>query len=475
MTPHAAVAPLLLGTLLFLTACDKAGDLGAKLEEALNRKPSSSASGIPQPDPEQLLADEPDTVIPPPPEPVKTEPVINKEARVSILGYHDFSEGKSRNDMIINIDDFRAQMRAIKDAGLPVISMSEFLAWKRGESDIPDPCVMITIDDGWKATHTLAMPVLREFGYPFTVFLYKNYVGIGGKSLTHDEVRELLANGADIGSHSVSHQNMASRAGRSADRHTEWLRAELEDSWHFLNENFGQHGKVLKTFAYPFGIFSDEVIKLADQFGYEACFTVNGKKTSWEDHHAQLGRYVVHGTTLANFDLALDFGGGGTTSSGRKLLADARDENGEVRGPLVTTWPAEGQTIIDRMPEIQMSVAGLPGFDPESVTVRVTGFGKVAHTWDAANSTVRYQIPQRLRADTCGVRVSFKHAGKSDWEIIAWNFHIDRLAGYLPPTALDRLREQRQTGDNGEEVSAALPSLPVADDDPRTASVNPAR
>lgn len=427
---------------VLLVSCDKAEVVGEKLEQALNQNPAAE-SAIPQPDPEKLLADEPDIVIPPPPEPVKTEPTINKEARVAILGYHDFTEGRSRNDMIMNVEDFRAQMQAIKDAGLPVISMSQFLAWKREEENIPDRCVMITIDDGWKATHTLAMPVLKEFDYPFTVFLYQKYVGIGGKSLSFDEVRELMANGADVGSHSVSHQDLRQRGGRSAEAHTKWLRTELEDSWNFLNENFGQDGLVLKTFAYPFGVFSDEVVELADEFGYEACFTVNGKKTLWEDHHAKLGRYVVHGTTLANFDLALDFGDGGTTSSGRQLLAGTRTGSDGTSKPLVTTWPSEGQTIINRLPEIQMSVSGLEGFDPESVVMRITGFGKVTPSWDPATSTIRFQVPQRLRSDTCGVRVSFKHAGNRDWETIAWNFHIDRLASLLPPDALERLRERR--------------------------------
>lgn len=436
-----------------LSACDKAEVVGEKLENALNQNPAAE-SAITQPDPEKLLSEEPDIVIPPPPEPVKMEPVVNKEARVAILGYHDFTEKTSRNDMIINIDDFRSQMQAIKDAGLPVISMSRFLAWKRGEDTLPDRSVMITIDDGWKATHTLAMPVLKEFGYPFTVFLYRKYVGVGGRSLTFDEVRELMANGADIGSHSVSHQNMASRAGRSREAHTRWLKTELEESWNFLDENFGNDGSVLKTFAYPFGIYSDEVIEIGETFGYEALFTVNGKKTTWEDHDAKLGRYVVHGTTLANFDLALDFGGGGTTSSGRRLMTESRSIDGKVVGPRVSTWPSDGQTIIDRLPEIQMSVSGLEGFDPDSVVMRVTGFGKVEHSWDPGSAMVRFQVPQRLRADSCGVRVSFKHSGNRDWETIAWNFHIDRLAGYLPPDALQKLRDRRAAESEEEETAA---------------------
>ncbi|MBL9155123.1 MAG: polysaccharide deacetylase family protein [Verrucomicrobiales bacterium] len=469
MTPTARrlstrrLTPLLLAlaAALLTPSCEKEeASLMTRLEEALKRKPAAHADkAADQPDPQQLLADEPDSVIPPPPEPVKMEPVINKNARVSILGYHDFTDGRSTNDMIINVDDFRSQLQAIKDSGLPVISMSDFLAWKKGEKDIPAESVMITIDDGWKATHTLAMPVLREFGYPYTVFLYKKYIGVGGRSLSHDEVKELMANGADIGSHSVSHQNMASRSGRSASEHTAWLKTELEDSWNYLNEHFGAHGQVLKTFAYPFGIYSEEAVKIALDFGYEACFTVNGKKTKWEDPDAELGRYVVHGRTLANFDVALDFGGGGTVGSGRKLMTESRTETGEVRGPLITTWPADGQVIIDRLPEIQIDVSKLEGVAADSIALRVSGLGRVSHRYDPQTGIISYPLPQRLRTETCGVRLSFKHAGNRDFEIIAWNFKIDRLAGYLPPDALEKLRDKRESAP-AEEAPAAEP-VPV--------------
>ena len=130
---------------------------------------------------------------------------IKKSAQVSILGYHDFTTGKSSNPMVINIQKFRQQMQSLKDARLNVISMENYLRWRRGETDIPDPAVMITIDDGWKSVHTLALPVLKEFGYPFTIFLYRNFVNGGGRALTTAEIKELMASGATVASHSVSH------------------------------------------------------------------------------------------------------------------------------------------------------------------------------------------------------------------------------------------------------------------------------
>ncbi|UQT43947.1 polysaccharide deacetylase family protein [Akkermansia muciniphila] len=33
---------------------------------------------------------------------------------------------------------------------------------------------MITIDDGWKSVYTDAYPILKETGFPFTIFPYTN-------------------------------------------------------------------------------------------------------------------------------------------------------------------------------------------------------------------------------------------------------------------------------------------------------------
>ncbi|NNE92572.1 MAG: polysaccharide deacetylase family protein [Verrucomicrobiales bacterium] len=446
--------PLLAGifTFLPLVSCNDAGSFAERVGEALNREPEANFDPITQPDPTQILAEEADSIMPPPPDPAEARMarIIDKDCRVSILGYHDFTEApRPRNDMIINIEEFRSQMQQIKDAELPVISMRQFLDWKAGKEEIPEECVMITIDDGWKATHTLAMDVLKEFEYPFTVFLYKNYVGVGGRSLTHQEIRDLIANGGTIGSHSISHNNMAKKSGKSAEQYKEWLKAELEDSYNFLVENFGDTGGVTKTFAYPYGIYSDQIVEMAREFGYEACFTVNGRKTKWPvekdeegkdtknpvqkwgNEAMEIGRYIVHGTTGANFGPALSFGGGSVNSSGRKLISETKTEDGEVQGPLVTTYPESGATIKNRLPRIEMDVSKLSGVNPDSISMRITGYGSVPHEYDPETGIISYQIPQRLRGDSCGVVVDLRHTGNNETEKIGWNFKINQLAEYL--------------------------------------------
>jgi hypothetical protein len=173
-------------------------------------------------------------------------------------------------------------------------------------------------------------------------------------------------------------------------------------------------------------------VELARECGLEACFTVNGKKSDWAESPFEVGRYIVHGTTGANFDVALDFGGGSVTSSGRKLMAETKTESGEAQAPMVTTWPTDGQSIANRLPEIQVDLSKLKGVDPKSIAVRVTGFGQVSHQYDPGTGIVSYQIPQRIRSEFCGVQVTFRHSGNSDQEVVAWNFSIDQMADYLP-------------------------------------------
>lgn len=408
---------------LTLSSCDQAQPYVDKVANALNREDPEEA-------PLKAIPINP-ADIPPPPMPVKMEPEINKKARVAVLGYHDFTESKSKNDMVLNIEDFRDQMQAIKDAELPVISMRQFLDWKQAKKDIPAECVMITIDDGWKATHTLALGIMKEYGYPFTVFLYKNYVGVGGRSMTHTEIREIAASGGTISSHSVSHHDMSRRGGKSKEAYLAWLKVELIESQEFLQKTFGDTGAIIPTFAFPYGYYNEQVTEMAAKFGYEACFTVNGKKTVWDTPDMEIGRYIVHGTTLANFEPALNFGSGNVTSSGRKLLTESKSETGEKQAPLVTVSPVKDSVVKTRMPLIEVDLSKLQSVQTDSISMRVTGLGRVPHTFNPSTGKVSYQIPQRLRLESCSVQVSFRHAGNEKNEVIAWSFKVDKLAEYL--------------------------------------------
>ncbi|MFR1411677.1 MAG: polysaccharide deacetylase family protein [Akkermansia sp.] len=151
-----------------------------------------------------------------PPSAFSPVPVPQHETRVAILGYHDFSRTLPATEMRMNTDTFRAQMQALKTAGVPIITMKDFLDWKLGDKQLPAKCVLITIDDGWKSVYTDAYPILREMKIPFTVFPYTKFITGRGSAMSREQIQEMLNNGATLGSHSVSH--LYPRSWRAAQR-----------------------------------------------------------------------------------------------------------------------------------------------------------------------------------------------------------------------------------------------------------------
>ncbi len=349
---------------------------------------------------------------------------LNKSSQVSILLYHDFVERILRNEMTVSIPTFRAQMQALKDENIPVIPMSDLLAWKKGEKNIPDECVVITLDDGWLGQHQLAYPILKEFGYPFTIYLYKKYVNVGGRSMTIDQIKDMLAHGAELGSHSISHQPLGMKKGRTDDEYKQWLTEEIVDSKKWLEETFGMP---CRTFAYPYGSKNDEVVEMTMTAGYEAAVTVNPQKVTWETPNGKLGRFTQQFDKDTNFKLATSFHGSLDSGDSKLTKTDAVDESGKK---LFELYPPPNSEITDRRPVISAKFSGIGGLVPDSLVMRVSGFGGVPVEYDAANQTVSYQVQQKLRADDCSVVLGFKRTGGDKEELLTWKFRVNQKAIY---------------------------------------------
>jgi peptidoglycan/xylan/chitin deacetylase (PgdA/CDA1 family) len=345
-----------------------------------------------------------------------------ESVRVAVLGYHEFSSDQPPTAMRMPTDKFRKQMQAISDLGIPVIDLESFLKWKRGEGELPPRSIMITIDDGWKSVYSEAFPILKEFGYPFTLYLYKNYVDGGGRALTSDMIREMQEHGGSIGSHSVSHplpskvKAEASKGGKSFDA---YLRRELGESKTFLEGLFKQE---VTTYAYPGGYYDPAMFPLADEFGYEFLFTVHPGKVRHSSPNRTLPRYVILGNHDEIFRMATTF----RDASGRAV----------VPGAIVQTTPhpvnpAPGAMVESRLPVVSADLSKVEGLVPESLVMRVGGFGKVPATFDPGTGKLSWKINRRLRQRTCEVSVQWRLEEKQGLEDpMNWTFLIDREAAY---------------------------------------------
>lgn len=353
---------------------------------------------------------------------------VNKAAQIAILCYHDFVTNRAATQMRIGVDHFRKQMQAIKDARLPVITLSDFVKWRHGEKDIPDSSLMITIDDGYNSIYLEAYPILKEYGFPFTVFLYQQYVNGGGRALTTAMVQEMLANGCELGSHSVSHPlNIARVGSRTPEEYETFLVRELQQSKLFLEDLFM---RPVPTYAHPGGTYTQHILELGSSFGYEFMFSVNPAKVTWESAPGTIPRYVVLGNDAndRNFHAALSFRGISEGDLGRQLLGE-NEAGGEA---LVSTAPKPNATIASRRPLISVDVSKLESIDPASVTMKIAGFGQVPCQYDPRTGQITCQVMEPLRSNEVHVHVSFQRQGNDKPDMVSWKFFIDLIAHYLP-------------------------------------------
>ncbi|GAB4174347.1 MAG: hypothetical protein Fur0032_14050 [Terrimicrobiaceae bacterium] len=324
--------------------------------------------------------------------------------QVSVLCYHRFEE-KPRDGLAITPGRFEEEMQVLKDAGITVVSMQDFLAWQRGEKTLPERCALITIDDGYASAYHVAWPILKKFSYPFTMYIYTDYVKggpkAGGGSMTWEQLAEMRDAGVDIGSHTVSHSSLTSKKSRSDAEYAVWLKHELGDSKKMLEERLGIP---IRTIAYPYGNNNEVVRQAAAEAGYEAGFSVRGMLLDRGGDPMGYGRTAIDSTKPELFAQALRFKG--------STVAPAASSGGGVAAlaaaTTFSTSPGNGETAASPLPELTVDLASFGPIDPGSIVMRVSGLGEVPAVYDAATGKLAYQLRQRLYARPVNVSVSAK-------------------------------------------------------------------
>ena len=354
-------------------------------------------------------------------------PSVNTHVGVVVLCYHRFEENARPNDpLAIKPAEFEKQMGELKDAGFTVIPLQDFLAWRRGEKNIPEKSCIVTIDDGYRSGYEVAWPILKKFNYPFTMFIYTNYVrgqlNAGGQSLAWGELAEMRDAGVDIQCHTVSHTNLRLKTGKYQKpfpTYEAWLRHEMADSKKMLEEKLGI---AVNCLAYPYGNHNEVIRKIAMECGYEAAFTVYGQRLGYHSAREQLGRYAVEASKPQIFQAALAMTGGGGGSEENVTTMNAA-------GAMITQ-PMEGETISDPMPTIKANLETLGSLDPKSVEMRISGVGVVPAKYDAATKLVEAKLTQKLRTGSHRVFVSGSVKGRK--VETSWNFNLDPNGASAP-------------------------------------------
>jgi len=109
--------------------------------------------------------------------------------RLCIINYHRvLAQPDPLIDSEPHLAIFRWQMKLLAD-GFNVLPLADALDLL-GRGRLPSRAVAITFDDGYSSTHDLALPVLREFGLPATVFVTSGFLDQG--NMWNDRILEAV-------------------------------------------------------------------------------------------------------------------------------------------------------------------------------------------------------------------------------------------------------------------------------------------
>ena len=176
---------------------------------------------------------------------------------------------------------FAQHLEIIEQQNFTVVSLPELLAAPPAVNT-KDRRVAITFDDGYDSVYRQAFPLLKQRGWPFTVFvntrpLDENWRGFS----TWEQLREMARHGASIANHTVSHAHLLARLDGEDD--SQWRQRITQDIQQAEARIFEETGQSHRILAYPFGEYDAQLKQLVAELGYQALGQHSG---AWAGIHS---------------------------------------------------------------------------------------------------------------------------------------------------------------------------------------------
>jgi peptidoglycan/xylan/chitin deacetylase (PgdA/CDA1 family) len=217
------------------------------------------------------------------------------EPGVPILLYHRFGPTVA-DSMTVTTAVFESHLKYLHENGYTVIALKEMLALLSGPG-IPAGAryVVLVADDAHRSVYTDALPLIKKYRVPMTLFVYPSAVSNASYAMTWEQLRELKATGLfDFQSHTYWHPNFKKeREKLPPSEFAKLVHMQLTKSREKLEKELGQKVDLL---AWPFGIYDPELMEQAAATGYVAAFTIERHPVTRQDHRMALPRYLLADT-----------------------------------------------------------------------------------------------------------------------------------------------------------------------------------
>jgi len=229
-----------------------------------------------------------------------------------ILQYHHVGE-KTPFSTSVTPNQLQEHMDYLDEAGFVVVDLAEALKKIKNSIPLPNKAVAITFDDAYLDIYKNGFPILKEKGYPFTIFINTQPISWKSKSfLTWDHMREMQKGKVVFANHTVSHPYML-RLENEEDRRS-WIKrilGEINTVEKLLMEELGSTPKMI---AYPYGESNQEVRDRVTKLGMVG-FGQQSGVVSIDSDFSNLPRFPASGhyaglsglkTKLASMPMPLD-------------------------------------------------------------------------------------------------------------------------------------------------------------------------
>jgi peptidoglycan/xylan/chitin deacetylase (PgdA/CDA1 family) len=209
----------------------------------------------------------------------------------TILVYHRFGP-RVADAMTITTDTFVAQVAYLNSHGYNIVPLRKVVEFAAGRDSLPRNAVAITIDDGHRTVFTELKPIIDRYRIPVTLFIYPSAISNASYAMTWEQLGILKNTGLfDIESHTYWHPNFNFERKRlTPTEFDEFARSQFTKSRFAIEKHLGVRPDLL---AWPFGIYSEDLIRIARDCGYVAGFTIERRPVTRGENIMALPRYLL--------------------------------------------------------------------------------------------------------------------------------------------------------------------------------------
>lgn len=204
------------------------------------------------------------------------EPEPGNEGKIIVLMYHRITSQEAANLYERSIENLKNDFEYLRKHNINVISFNDLTVIKESGKMPAGNSAIITFDDGDYSWFSLVQPLLKEYRYKATFFLWVHM--IGRNSFMEWEDVEMMSyytleggvHPFNFGSHSFSHAYLYTDRSKFQDfnEYNRFLDYEFGESKRIIEQHIP--GKV-EVFALPFGdgAGDENIISAAERNGYK--------------------------------------------------------------------------------------------------------------------------------------------------------------------------------------------------------------